>query len=116
MNAEVKKKWVDALRSGKYRQGRMRLRVVDPNGDKFCCLGVRCDMVDPSGWRDEPKEDFVDGEATLIRFHGMEMAAPSRSLIAKIGGLTRDWLVYASKNDIEDKTFEEIADFVEANE
>lgn len=57
MNAEVKKKWVNALRSGDYHQGRGRLRkrrnpesTKDRNLDLFCCLGVLCDLYDPEGW------------------------------------------------------------------
>jgi hypothetical protein len=46
MDAELKRKWVEALRSGKYQQTRYRMR----DRDKFCCLGVLCDLVDPSGW------------------------------------------------------------------
>lgn len=33
-----KKKWVAALRSGKYKQGQKALL----KDDKFCCLGVAC--------------------------------------------------------------------------
>lgn len=33
---DIKKKWVDALRSGKYEQGREYLC----DGDRYCCLGV----------------------------------------------------------------------------
>lgn len=40
MNPEVKQKWIDALRSGKYEQGSGKLRT--PNG--YCCLGVLCDL------------------------------------------------------------------------
>jgi hypothetical protein len=40
MNPEVKAKWVAALRSGEYRQGRERLRT----GDAFCCFGVLCNV------------------------------------------------------------------------
>ena len=40
MNPQVKEKWIDALRSGKYEQGSERLRGV--NG--YCCLGVLCDL------------------------------------------------------------------------
>lgn len=41
MNPEIKKQWVDALRSGEYLQGQDLLR--DAN-NKFCCLGVLCDF------------------------------------------------------------------------
>ena len=40
MNPEVKQKWIDALRSGKYEQGSEKLRGA--NG--YCCLGVLCDL------------------------------------------------------------------------
>lgn len=39
MDAELKKTWVAALRSGKYLQTRRQLR--SPNGG-YCCLGVLC--------------------------------------------------------------------------
>jgi hypothetical protein len=40
MKPEIKQMWVDALRSGKYRQGDSYLRVEN----SFCCLGVLCDL------------------------------------------------------------------------
>lgn len=40
MDQKIKAQWVAALRSGEYQQGRGRLRI----GDKFCCLGVLCDL------------------------------------------------------------------------
>lgn len=40
MNPEVKKQWLEALRSGEYKQGKEYLR----NGDQYCCLGVLCDL------------------------------------------------------------------------
>jgi hypothetical protein len=43
----LKQRWIDALRSGKYAQGTHNLRTVD---DKFCCLGVLCDVIDKNNW------------------------------------------------------------------
>ena len=40
MNTEVKQKWIDALRSGKYEQGSEKLR----SQQGYCCLGVLCDL------------------------------------------------------------------------
>lgn len=44
---EVKEKWLDALRSGRYVRGTGRLIILD--GDtgqtKHCCLGVLADML-----------------------------------------------------------------------
>jgi len=40
------KKWVEALRSGEYEQGKGILCMDDEiSGDwKYCCLGVACDI------------------------------------------------------------------------
>lgn len=49
MNQEIKKLWVEALRSGEYAQTGGELRVAN----KFCCLGVLCDIY---------KKEKNDGE------------------------------------------------------
>lgn len=43
---ENQQKWVDALRSGKYKQGRAYLKY----GNGYCCLGVACDISSLSQW------------------------------------------------------------------
>jgi len=47
MDKALKAKWLEALRSGKYKQGQGRLRSDD---DKFCCLGVLCDISGEGEW------------------------------------------------------------------
>lgn len=42
MNPEIKQLWLDALRSGDYKQGTGQLRDYN---DNYCCLGVLCDVV-----------------------------------------------------------------------
>lgn len=45
MNADIKKKWIEALRSGQYEQGRSYLRTEHPSGAaRHCCLGVLCEL------------------------------------------------------------------------
>lgn len=61
MNQEVKTKWIVALRSGEYNQTTRRLRRSD---NKFCCLGVLCDLyikeTGKGGWL---KDDaFLDSK------------------------------------------------------
>lgn len=46
MNPEMKAKWVAALKSGSYKQGRERLR----SKDTYCCLGVFCDISGKGKW------------------------------------------------------------------
>jgi hypothetical protein len=44
---DLAKRWVEALRSGKYKQGRGVLRTSD---NAFCCLGVLADVYNPEYW------------------------------------------------------------------
>ena len=111
MNPEIKAKWVAALRSGEYKQGRGQLR----SEDLFCCLGVLCDLhakETGSEWR---------GEA-----HDCSQGTPSRRVVdwAQLGAMNpyvevggaRD--VIAAHNDGDERvparTFAEIADAIEA--
>jgi hypothetical protein len=41
MNKAIKRAWIKALRSGKYKQGSNRLQTPD---GRFCCLGVLCEV------------------------------------------------------------------------
>lgn len=41
MKKDIKKLWVKALRSGKYKQGRGELKTVK---GRYCCLGVLTDL------------------------------------------------------------------------
>ena len=49
MNPEWKAKWLVALRSGLYEQGRRQLENLRPNGNtEYCCLGVLRELVQPN--------------------------------------------------------------------
>lgn len=42
---KIKNAWVKALRSGKYKQGEMKLIQGGKTNKKYCCLGVLCEIV-----------------------------------------------------------------------
>lgn len=48
MDAKLKNKWIKALRSGKFKQGLLKLVSSDK---KYCCLGVLCVVGKFRGWR-----------------------------------------------------------------
>lgn len=49
MNEAIKKEWVDALRSGQYKQGTGWL-CKEVNGEReYCCLGVLTDLAIKNG-------------------------------------------------------------------
>lgn len=44
-------RWARALESGTYLQGTKALRISNHDiRDQFCCLGVLCDLDDPTAW------------------------------------------------------------------
>lgn len=43
----IRHRWLEALESGKYKQGYSKLRSKQL---EFCCLGVLCDIIAPDGW------------------------------------------------------------------
>lgn len=50
MNEQVKTMWVNALRSGEYKQGQNVLHAYNSVGEeRFCCLGVLCDLARKTG-------------------------------------------------------------------
>jgi hypothetical protein len=108
MNRDAKKRWLDALRSGKYKQGRLFLRT---NESEFCCLGVLCDVLSKSGWAiDETRNHF-----TYVGPNGCLGTACLPEDVAYNTQISRaQETVLASKND-EGLPFQEIADYIEVN-
>lgn len=48
----LKAEWLEALRGGKYEQGKETLRDTAVTGTTaYCCLGVLCNLYDPRAWR-----------------------------------------------------------------
>jgi hypothetical protein len=64
MKKEVAKKWVKALRSGKYKQGDGCLKQTDTKKNKtyHCCLGVLCELYNEQMTKSKKKKlnDVVD--------------------------------------------------------
>ncbi len=108
MNKEIAKKWVKALRSGKYKQGQKSLCTVKGKTAKYCCLGVLCHILKT------PYEKCGD----LKRYDEDTAVLPS-SVLEKAGmhscwGETRSGH-FSSLTHLNDdgKSFNEIADFIE---
>lgn len=69
MKKSIATRWVKALRSGKYTQGKTALK----DGDDFCCLGVLCDIYDKSGWskNDNYKRCDQGLHKSVLKWSGM---------------------------------------------
>ncbi len=104
MDVELKKKWVDALRSDKYSQTQGQLR----NDKGYCCLGVLCDLLK------ESEDDWIYRNDAGYTFKGSYTCYPPQEIIDmySFSGVSTGKL--ASLND--DKySFEDIANFIEEN-
>jgi hypothetical protein len=101
-----KKQWLEALRSGKYKQGRHALRRRD---DTFCCLGVVCDLAAPEYWSWDP-----DIASDRFRHAGGNLGFPDDPMLARIGLTERAASELAWMND-RGATFAEIADYIQVN-
>jgi hypothetical protein len=69
MNQEIKQRWIEALRSGEYQQGKKSLFHCG----KFCCLGVLTDLyIKEHGlqWNKDSAVYYGDIEAVLWSFEG----------------------------------------------
>lgn len=103
-----KARWVEALRSGKYKQGKGRLR----DGDCFCCLGVGCDVYDPSGWgRDAINGDFYRAPYIV---GNLPPEVRQHFGVKRMFGEYGDYGGLAEINDDTMGTFSEIADIIDS--
>jgi hypothetical protein len=64
MREDVKTRWLAALRSGEYKQGRKQLATEE---GKFCCLGVLCEI---SGLKYD--KDAAFPPKAIIKWAGLE--------------------------------------------
>ncbi len=103
MNKEIAKRWVAALRSGKYKQGRGALN----KNDSFCCLGVLCDISELNTWvASNTNTEGYDGEQGVLPVQVMEWAGIKSSVADSPGGSL------TSQNDT-GASFSEIASIIE---
>lgn len=108
MDKDVKEDWLEALRSGEYVQGR---GFLDKN-DKQCCLGVLCDVMDLPFVAESGKlRRYADVDSDGSRFFSGTM--PPGAALAVGLGAHEETLV--TMNDPLRCTFDEIADWIEAN-
>jgi len=117
MNKRIKSKWLKALRSGKYEQGKYNLRDSE---NKYCCLGVLCDI-----YAKENKKRWIKSKSNgnyYMKDGGSKMyAMPSDKVVEwAFGSKDLPNLEYenigfgmAYLNDHRDRTFIEIAALIE---
>jgi hypothetical protein len=111
MNPEVKAKWVEALRSGRYQQGEASLRRGLGDQVRYCCLGVLCDISGLGQWTGRAYRIETDAEAIeSVHYPPLAVAEWAGTGAADPFIAGRDYLSVLNDTG---KTFEEIADLIE---
>lgn len=93
LDADLKAKWVAALRSGEYRQAKNALKTADG----YCCLGVLCDI------------QGADFDAIFEKFGSLSLSENPEQYLGMLG-------FHSSKlSQMNDggKSFLEIAQYIE---
>lgn len=121
-NFKPVRKWIMALRSGEYTQGKGFLCVLDNGNPTYCCLGVLADAVVPGSWGDP-----VELRDPLKEEKGAKVTARSFSADRRGSWVffldIEDWERYGlshlvsqthlSEMNDQGRSFEEIADYIE---
>ena len=115
MDKKLKRKWLEALRSGKYKQGNTFLN----RNNKFCCLGVLADIMGLT-WKKHPLSgNFVDAKTVCCYKNARGNLSHSGSLDsaelqkAGFGSVIQDELI--EMNDSRMLSFSKIAAWIEKN-
>lgn len=104
MDAEVKAKWVEALRSGAYRQGGGNLRTKGKAGrPEYCCLGVLCEVL---GLNYDPNWYFPFGNSAHEKRYGL--THDTQETLANMNDGCAEWTG-------KEQSFKQIANYIEKN-
>jgi hypothetical protein len=109
MNPELQARWVAALRSGSYKQGRGSLWRSDSN--TYCCLGVLCDISGMGEWV-SPNSGAMMGYQFGNELSQFSLVHPILDAV-DLNFVEVNELI--SLNDAGGLSFNEIADHIEDN-
>lgn len=100
MNPQVKTEWLEALRSGEYKQGRGQLCRRTSEGDEFCCLGVLSEIAARHGIVDriETGETASAGNGLTISYRMPFTYAASESAYLPLA--VKDWADLDENNPV----------------
>lgn len=126
----VRQKWVAALRSGKYKQGKNVLCNVNPETKEksYCCLGVLCELyAETHSINKVEMSDTIRGEDTFIH-----IGYVTSEYFAFLPLCVQEWAgLYSDAGDSSDcksslsamndyeiggPTFNELADIIESDD
>ena len=118
MDAELKQRWIDALKSGKYPKTKGALcRPIpgeenkEPVAAGFCCLGVLADISGLGQWEDGADKRYRSFRETLTKKE--EVGYLPTGMSSRLGFNYRQMQEIAELNDQSD-TFDPVIALIEA--
>jgi hypothetical protein len=111
MNAQIAEKWIEALRSGNYTQGRFKLK-----SDKgYCCLGVLCELyLKENSEKENWKYNAIVNSYTIFNeYEYLPEVVQKWAEIKSDDGYLSQGVSLSSLNDRFDYNFEKIAQIIE---
>jgi hypothetical protein len=113
MDPDIKAKWLEALRSGKYQQAREKLY----DRGSYCCLGVLCRAIGAEFQEfNEPDDDrYYDNAPVLdgINLADSDAQELSRSFLRRVGLSEEVQGRLIIMNDDQQAPFLTIAEYIE---
>lgn len=115
MKKEIAELWAQALESGEYKQNFFALR----NGDKFCCLGVLCNLHAQTHPEFAAKQNEINkyaGKGAFLPKIVMKWAGINDECVSmpNIFGIRERFKSLSYKND-NGHSFKEIANIIREN-
>lgn len=105
IDLELIKKWITALESGNYKKCIGKLHKA---GNSFCALGILCDVHDPTKWK--YYKPLQDDSYYLYINYSEEIPNEIYEKIKTPETNIRTMIMHM--NDIENKSFKEIAQYL----
>ena len=129
MKKDIAKKWIRALRSGKYKQGKGYLKqFTSKHEPRHCCLGVLCELYNDTMKKNHKKTLYTEerqdnsSDTIFVRFDLVDGGLPTAvrkwaDIINPLGDFQVSCGEYECLADLNDsgKKFSTIADIIEKN-
>ena len=120
MNPKIKKMWIEALRSGKYRMTTQQLRERSGKKVLYCVLGVLCELhrlATEEGEWSEDGEIYITGKSSSDLTPVVRRWAGIKGKTIRIPGPDGKKTDILSLNDDDNSlTFKKIASLIEASD
>lgn len=112
MKETIAKKWIKALRSGKYAKTKGLLCKVAKNGNKsYCCLGVLTELYN----KEHAFKESLDGGYLPYNVSSWAGIGSNMGRIAGSGHYSGDTLADLNDCELSKRSFRRIADIIENN-